>query len=68
MRVLLVLSDGYPQDYDYGRDRTSRAYGIQDTMMALREAELQGIHTFCLTVDPAGTTTCARCAPSASTW
>ena len=23
-------------------------------MMALREAELQGIHTFCLTVDPAG--------------
>jgi nitric oxide reductase activation protein len=54
VRVLLVLSDGYPQDYDYGRDRTSRAYGIQDTMMALREAELQGIHTFCLTVDPAG--------------
>jgi nitric oxide reductase activation protein len=54
VRVLLVLSDGYPQDFDYGRDRTSRAYGIQDTMMALREAELQGIHTFCLTVDPAG--------------
>ena len=54
VRVLLVLSDGYPQDFDYGRDRTSRTYGIQDTMMALREAELQGIHTFCLTVDPAG--------------
>jgi hypothetical protein len=54
VRVLIVLSDGYPQDFDYGRDRTSRVYGIQDTMMALREAELQGIHTFCLTVDPAG--------------
>ena len=24
IRVLLVLSDGYPQDFDYGRDRTSR--------------------------------------------
>ena len=36
---------------------------LQDTMMALREAELQGIHTFCLTVDRPETTTCARCAP-----
>jgi hypothetical protein len=54
VRVLLILSDGYPQDFDYGRDRTSRDYGMQDTMMALREAELRGIHTFCITVDPAG--------------
>lgn len=54
IKVLLVLSDGYPQDFDYGRDRTSRVYGIQDTMMALREARLRGIHTFCITVDPAG--------------
>ena len=23
-------------------------------MMALREAQLRGIHTFCITVDPAG--------------
>ena len=54
IKVLLILSDGYPQDFDYGRDRTSREYGINDTMMALREAELRGVHTFCITVDPAG--------------
>ncbi|MDX1384099.1 MAG: hypothetical protein R3190_10680 [Thermoanaerobaculia bacterium] len=54
IRVLLILSDGYPQDYDYGRDRTSREYGMRDTTMALREAELRGIHTYCITVDPAG--------------
>jgi len=27
---------------------------VQDTMMALHEARLKGIQTFCLTVDPAG--------------
>jgi len=54
VRVLLILSDGYPQDFDYGSDRTSRVYGIQDTMVALRETERAGISTFCITVDPAG--------------
>lgn len=54
LKVLLILSDGYPQDFDYGDDRSSRVYGIQDTMMALREAQQRGIHTFCITVDPAG--------------
>jgi nitric oxide reductase activation protein len=54
LKALLLLSDGYPQDYDYGKDRKSKAYGIQDTMMALHEAHLKGIHTFCITVDPAG--------------
>jgi hypothetical protein len=54
LKTLLLLSDGYPQDYDYGQDRKSKAYGIQDTMMALHEARLKGIQTFCLTVDPAG--------------
>ncbi len=54
VRVLLILSDGYPQDFDYGSDRASRVYGIRDTMAALRETERQGISTFCITVDPAG--------------
>ena len=54
IKALLILSDGYPQDFDYGEDRASREHGIQDTMMALREAQLRGIHTFCITVDPAG--------------
>ena len=54
VKLLLLLSDGYPQDFDYGKDRKSKEYGIQDTMMALHETRLKGIQTFCLTVDPAG--------------
>jgi hypothetical protein len=54
VKLLLLLSDGYPQDFDYGKDRKSKEYGIQDTTMALHETRRQGIQTFCLTVDPAG--------------
>ena len=54
VKLLLLLSDGYPQDFDYGKDRKSKEYGIQDTTMALHETRLNGIQTFCLTVDPAG--------------
>ena len=54
VKVLLILSDGYPQDFDYGSDRASRVYGIRDTTVALRETERVGISTFCITVDPAG--------------
>jgi len=53
-RHLLLLSDGFPQDYDYGEDRRSNVYGIRDTTVALQELETQGIKTFCITVDPAG--------------
>jgi nitric oxide reductase NorD protein len=51
---LVVLSDGYPQDHDYGPDRNDRSYGIADTAKALEEAERAGVLTFCITVDPAG--------------
>jgi nitric oxide reductase activation protein len=54
MKVLILLSDGYPQDFDYGPDRSSRDYGLHDTAMALQEARRKGIHTFCVTVDQAG--------------
>ncbi len=54
VKVLLILSDGYPQDFDYGSDRASRVHGIRDTTVALRETERAGISTFCITVDPAG--------------
>jgi hypothetical protein len=53
-RVLLVVSDGYPQDEDYGPDRNDREYGIADTAKALEEAERLGITTFCITIDPSG--------------
>jgi nitric oxide reductase NorD protein len=53
-RHLILLSDGFPQDFDYGDDRRSNAYGIRDTLQALRELEKRGMQTFCITVDPAG--------------
>ncbi len=54
MKVLIIVSDGYPEDHDYGADRTDREYGIQDTARALQEAQRAGIVDFCITIDPAG--------------
>jgi nitric oxide reductase NorD protein len=53
-RFLVVVSDGYPQDRDYGPVRGDAAYGVADTAKALEEAHRHGIVTFCITVDPAG--------------
>jgi nitric oxide reductase NorD protein len=46
-RLLLVLTDGKPNDVDHYPGR----YGIQDTRQAVAEARLQGLVPFCLTVD-----------------
>ena len=46
-RLLLVLSDGKPNDVDEYEGR----YGIEDTRQAIAEARVQGIVPFCLTVD-----------------
>jgi nitric oxide reductase NorD protein len=54
IKVLIIVSDGYPEDHDYGPDRTDREYGIQDTARALREVERAGVTDFCVTIDPAG--------------
>jgi nitric oxide reductase activation protein len=54
IKALMIISDGYPQDFDYGKDRNSKDYGIKDTTMALMEARQQGVQAFCLTVDPSG--------------
>ncbi len=53
-RHIILLSDGFPQDFDYGQDRRSNIYGLRDTTVALREAEAAGITPFCITVDKAG--------------
>lgn len=46
-RLLLVLSDGKPNDVDdYGG-----RYGVEDMRQAVTEAKLQGISPFCLTID-----------------
>ncbi|MGD9763023.1 MAG: nitric oxide reductase activation protein NorD [Candidatus Binatia bacterium] len=54
IKHLFLLSDGFPQDFDYGQDRRSNTYGIRDTAVALREAEAAGVTPFCITVDEAG--------------
>ena len=54
VKILVLLSDGRPQDHGYGRDRTEKEYAIHDTKMALTEARRQGMVPFCLTVDRAG--------------
>jgi hypothetical protein len=54
IKNIILISDGYPQDYDYGEDRSGKEYALKDTMMALEEAARKNIHTFCITVDRAG--------------
>jgi len=46
-RLLFILSDGKPNDVDTYEGR----YGIEDTRMAIKEAENAGITPFCLTID-----------------
>ncbi len=53
-KILFMVSDGYPQDKDYGRDSNDREYALQDTRMALIEAKRKNITPFCLTIDSAG--------------
>jgi len=54
MKVLMVISDGFPQDSDYGPERGNHDYGVQDTSMALKEAQQKGVESFCVTVDRSG--------------
>lgn len=46
-RLLLLLSDGKPNDQDEYDGR----YGVEDTRQAVLEARHGGLSTFCLTVD-----------------
>jgi nitric oxide reductase NorD protein len=46
-RLLLVLTDGKPNDLD----RYEGRYGIEDTRMALHEARQLGLRPFCVTID-----------------
>ena len=47
IRLLIVLSDGKPEDYDDYKGE----YAIEDTRHALMEAKAKGIHPFCITID-----------------
>ncbi len=46
-RLLLLLTDGKPNDLDQYEGR----YGIEDTRMALLEARREGLYPFCVTID-----------------
>jgi nitric oxide reductase NorD protein len=46
-RLLIVLSDGRPYDHDYGDAR----YARDDTREALKQARLDGVTPFCVTID-----------------
>lgn len=46
-RLLLLLTDGKPNDLDHYEGR----HGIEDTRMALMEARKLGLRPFCVTID-----------------
>ncbi|MCG7901152.1 MAG: VWA domain-containing protein [Candidatus Thiodiazotropha weberae] len=46
-RLLMILSDGKPNDLDKYEGR----YGIEDTREAVREARAEGLEPFCVTID-----------------
>ena len=61
----MIVSDGFPQDCDYGPERGNHEYGLRDTAMALEEAERAGIQSFCVTVDRSGHDYLRRMCPEA---
>jgi len=54
LKLLIILSDGFPQDADYGPLRGDHEYGLQDTAKSLEEAQAKGVQTICVTVDKSG--------------
>ena len=56
-KLLMLISDGRPFDFDYGQQYGEGAevdYAINDTRQALNEARKAGITPFVLTIDPQG--------------
>ena len=49
-RLLLIITDGKPNDLDHYDSR----YGIEDTRMAIHEARRMGLQPFCVTIDREG--------------
>ena len=47
LKIMLILSDGKPEDYDEYRG----GYAIEDTRKAIIEAKARGINPFCITID-----------------
>lgn len=49
-RLLLIISDGKPNDVD----AYEGLYGVEDTRQAINEARSRGVYPFCLTIDRHG--------------
>jgi nitric oxide reductase NorD protein len=49
-RLLLILTDGKPNDLDQYEGR----YGVEDTRVAIHEARQLGLRPFCVTIDEKG--------------
>lgn len=47
IRLLIILTDGKPEDYDDYKGE----YAMEDTRHALIEAKAAGIHPFCISID-----------------
>jgi len=54
VKILILVSDGRPQDEEYGPVRGEKEYAIHDTKRALLEARRRRITPFLITVDSAG--------------
>jgi nitric oxide reductase NorD protein len=54
VKILILVSDGRPEDEEYGCDRSEKEYAVHDTKRALLEAKRQRIAPFLITVDAAG--------------
>jgi nitric oxide reductase NorD protein len=55
-RLLLILSDGKPNDQDHYQGR----FGVEDSRQAIAEARASGVHPFCITIDRKGGAYLAR--------
>jgi nitric oxide reductase NorD protein len=51
IKLLITISDGKPDDYDL---EYRGEYAIEDTRMALYEAQRTGVHVYCITIDSKG--------------
>lgn len=54
VKLLILVSDGRPEDEDYGPERGAIDYPLHDTKRALVEAKRDHIEPFLITVDNAG--------------
>jgi nitric oxide reductase activation protein len=54
VKLLILVSDGRPEDEDYGPERGAIEYPLHDTRKALLEAKQKRIEPFLITVDTAG--------------